>query len=314
MNLCEHLLSDGHNILALGRDLTKAKKLRQMGAEFMQIDIRHPIGLPKDAYAGIIHCAALSSPWGRYDEFYQTNVVGTKNIIKLAEKSGCWLIHISTPSLYFNFKDEYDVTEDSQLPNKFSSIYSETKKMAEDHVIAANNQGLKTVILRPRGIFGPNDTGIVPRILKIAKSGYFPLINNGKALVDLTHVSNVSHAIKRCIDQIESVSGEIFNITNDSPKTVKTVLDLLFSALKIKVQLVNIPKPMLSACASITETLSKAVCYGFEPPITHYTLGLITYSQTLNINRAKRMLGYMPLISIDEGINHYCQALLGHEN
>jgi nucleoside-diphosphate-sugar epimerase len=305
MNLAKTLGQKGYQTLGLGRNHTMGSILENMGCNFLNSDIRSPIPSENLACDLIVHCAALSSPQGTYQEHYKANVIGTKNVINLAHKLNAGLIHVSTPSIYFSFKDQSMIKEDSPLPKTFASNYSHTKYEAERLVMQAHREGLKTVIIRPRGIFGEYDNGIVPRILRITKSGLFPLVRDGQLTIDLTYVGNVVHAIDLCIDKMESVNGEVFNITNDSPRILKNILELLFSKLNKKVRYINLPYSVLYGLALCFENLSKAMSYCFEPPITTYTLGLISYSQTLNIDKAKQKLGYRPLLTIEEGMDNF---------
>ncbi len=305
MNLAKTLVQKGYQTLGLGRNQTIGAILEQMRCNFLNSDIRSPIPSKNLACDLIVHCAALSSPHGTYQEHYNANVIGTKNVINLARELNAGLIHISTPSIYFAFKDQAMITEDSPLPKTFASHYSHTKYEAEQLVMQAHREGLKTVIIRPRGIFGEYDTGIVPRILRISKSGLFPLVRDGQLTIDLSYVGNVVHAIDLCIDNMKSINGEIFNITNDSPQILRNILELLFSKLNKKVRYINLPYSVLYGLALCFENLSKATRYRFEPPIATYTLGLISYSQTLNIDKAKQKLGYRPLFTIEEGIDNF---------
>ena len=307
MSLVRLLIDSGYNIIALGRNRERGEIITGLGAQFIETDIRSPISVPELSYSFIIHCAALSTPWEHYQDFYQTNVVGTNNVINLAKKIGSALIHISTPSVYFDFRDQIDISEDSSLPDKFASYYTQTKKLAEDLVIDAQRDGMKTVILRPRAIFGPYDTGIVPRILKLAKKGVFPLIRKGEVLADITYVDNVSHAIRLSIENINSINGEILNITNDSPMQLKDILKLLFSSLNYKATFIAMPRVVLNILALFYELIGKVSFRSFEPPITRYTLGLISFSQTLDVSKAKKALGYEPIVSIEDGIKRLRQ-------
>ncbi len=310
-NLIHFLLKKKENIIAISRNHSIGITLQELGAHFYSIDIANKFSLPNDIKycKAIIHCAAFSNPWGKYRDFYNANVEGTKNVISLALKMNCPLIHISTPSIYFDFKNQINIAENSALPPKFCSFYTETKHLAEIEVLQAKDLGLNATILRPRGIFGPYDTGIIPRILRIAKTGYFPIIDNGKQVIDITYVENVVHAIYLSMNKkLKQLNGvDIYNITNNEPDKFISILDYLFSRLNMKVHYVNISYNSLKNIGIILEKVSKYTNYSFEPPITNYTLGLMSFSQTLNINKAQSDLEYQPLINIKEGINIYCK-------
>ena len=310
--LCAMLRTKGRTVLGLGRSATHKAALEAMGVEYIQASINQPLVPLFAGYrlGAIVHCAALSSPWGPYSAFYQTNVLGTTHALDLARRQHSAFVHISSPSLYCDLSDRLDIAEDAPLPQQFASHYTTTKALAEHLVNEAGNQGLSTVILRPRGIFGPHDTGLLPRVLRLARRGFFPLPRGGEALVDVTHVSNVAHAICLCLAHMDNVQGQTLNITNGQSLRVHELLSMLFLRLGLRVRLVHTPLSLLTALALMGEAASRACCYAFEPPITRYTLGLLACSQTLNIDKARNLLGYQPLCSIEEGLG---QLVLPHE-
>src|SRR5665213_1182761 len=97
------LVAEGCDVTGLGRNRELGKLLETAGIKFFQADISESKLLQK-AFEGqnsIIHCAALSSPWGKYKDFFQVNVTGTANVIEASKKAGVRrLVHVSTPSLY----------------------------------------------------------------------------------------------------------------------------------------------------------------------------------------------------------------------
>ena len=60
---------------------------------------------------------------------------------------------------------------------------------------------------------------------------------------------------------------------------------------------------------SILEKIYKLFGIKKEPPLTKYTLYLMRYSQTLNIDKAKKELGYYPQISVLEGVKKYVKHI-----
>lgn len=102
------------------------------------------------------------------------------------------LVHISTPSLYFAFADQFDLREEIPLPDRFVNDYAASKHQAELLLRQERgDDGPEIAILRPRGLFGPYDTALMPRLERVARRGFFPLPLGGHALVDITHVDNV---------------------------------------------------------------------------------------------------------------------------
>jgi nucleoside-diphosphate-sugar epimerase len=140
----------------------------------------------------VIHCAALSSPWGRFEDFWRANVDSTTEVIAACKASGVGrLVHVSTPSLYFGFADRLAIREDADLPPP-ANDYVRTKLTAEKLIHQA---GLPEVaILRPRALFGPWDQTLVPRLLRVMTQGSMPIMRGGRIQMDLTYIDNAVEA------------------------------------------------------------------------------------------------------------------------
>lgn len=301
-NLVERLERDGHDYVTVGRVRapTPGESSDDVHAEFVRELLDKAEGCDV-----IFHCAALSSPWGRLDEFKKANFLLTIDVVAVAISCGIRLVHVSTPSIYFDFKDRHDIKEDDALPKNMVNFYAWSKLAAEDAVTwGAMKKGLKAVILRPRAIFGPYDRVLMPRLIEAAKRGPVPLINNGKAVIDVTYVDNVVEAMMLAA-QAKEIDFGVFNITNDEHVTVASLIDRAFKAIGIPYRAKNVPYSLAYSAAAIMELAAKTGLTKGEPQLTRYSAGVLAYDQTLDIEKAKTVLGYKPIVSIDEGIRRY---------
>lgn len=265
-------------------------------------------------FDAIIHCAAFSSPWGSYEQFYQANVVATENLLNLAKQHKVTrFVHVSTTSVYFDFTDRWQISEQDNVAEHFCSDYTETKYLAEQVVLttaAQEKNVINTVILRPRGIFGPNDRAIVPRLLKAMRGHRLFLPSAKNPVLDLTYVDNVADAaLLACLKAPKLENGSIFNISNDQPMPVNLVLKQLLSALQQDqtkpLTLTTLPYALCAPVIALNEKLCRYLPHQPEPKITIYSAGLLNFHQTLNIDKAKKMLGYQANVSMTEGIKRY---------
>lgn len=301
-HIVTRLVAEGYKVLAFGRNEEKGKLLESKNCTFVKWDICDTSALEVNLKGVdiVIHSAAKSSAWGEYQSFYQTNVTGTKNLLERAIDARVKrIIHISSSSVYFDFKEKLNIKESDPYATRFCNHYATTKQLAEQEVLKASHK-IETVILRPRGIIGEGDTSILPRIMGIAQRGKFPLVSQGSALVDITYVENVVQAIFLSLTTSEA-AGEIFNISNDQPVKVKYLVETLFEIACMDVKLLRISRPLMHMMARLVEVIYK-VFVQKEPPVTRYSMGLISYTQTLDIAKAKRVLGYKPVVSLEEGI------------
>jgi len=304
-NLVERLLTTGHDVRASGRNPRIGAELEKAGADFRPASLEDA-----DAVAGIcrdreivFHCGGLSSPWGSWRDFESANVTGTRNVTEACRRAGVErLIHVSTPSIYFGFAGQRDVAEDAPLPKQPVNHYARSKLMAERIVDNAGRRGLRAITLRPRGIFGPYDTALFPRLIRVARRGSVPLFNNGRAVVDVTFVGNVVDAMIACIDAPPSAIGRKFNITNGEPMAVGDLLQTTFNALNIDAAFRPVPYRAGLAFAAAAELLAILNPRKAEPILTRYVVGLLALDQTLDISAARGSLGYAPLVSIPDGL------------
>ncbi len=301
------LKSLGYLPIALGRNSFIGKQFEQAGIPFISIDLSHRDQMIK-AFHGAdlaINSAGLSSIWGSKSDFYEANVMGVQNVIDACQLNGIKrLVHISTPSLYFDYQNQLNLTELSPLPKKLVNEYARSKRLGEDLIQDAFSSGLSTVVLRPRGIFGPGDTTIFPRILSAMEKGQLPLINNGEAVMDVTYVDNVADAIILALER-ENIDGQIYNITNDEPKTFLELLTLLCEKVAIPLKTRNVSFVKAYAAAKIVESIYRMLQIKKEPPLTCYSVGLVSTSMTFDITKAKLELGYKPRVSIEDGFDAF---------
>jgi len=308
-NAAQWLLEAGHQVRATGRDRHAGEALRQLGAEFSPLDLAEATAEQcRQLVNGcdwVWHCAAKSAPWGSKAEFYQANVAATEKLAEAAGRCGVRrFVHISTPAVYFDFRPHQDIDE-TYRARRFANHYAASKYAAEQQLRARVPRYPQTayVILRPRGLFGPHDRVIVPRLLRQLDRdrGVLRLPGGGKALLDLTFVLNVVHAMDLASRQRQLPSGAAYNITNHQPQRLADMLDsLLRGQLGLRYRLQAVPYPLLHLLAGGLELAARFT--GKEPLLTRYSVAAVHYDMTLSRARAVEELGYRPRYSMEEGI------------
>ncbi len=310
-HLAEYLRPRGYDIRASGRNLAAGAALRDGGIDFIPADLTDP-GVADALCAGrdvVFHCAALSAPWGRAADFQRINITATQALLDAARRQRVGMfVHVSTPSLYFDFSDRYDLAEDAPLPARFVNAYAATKFAAEGHVLAARGAGLKCCILRPRAIFGVHDRVLLPRLLRVARHGRFPLLRGGAAQIDVTCAENVAQAMWLCDQNRDGADGGVFNISNGTPLSIRALLSQVFEALEMRVRLRPAPWRLLHGVAAGMEAVARLLPGQPEPALTRYSLGVLAFGQTLDIGAARRVLGYAPELSIADGLARFAAA------
>jgi nucleoside-diphosphate-sugar epimerase len=300
----ELLLERGEEVIAFGRNSEELKRLKALGAQTVQADLTHRQALidTMPEQSTVIHCAALSTPWGKESEFFKTNVLGTQLVAGVAlEKNVSRFIHISTPSVYVENRSREGILESDPLPENMINDYARTKLQAEKVIDGMVEHGLPAITIRPQGIFGPRDTAILPRLIRVAEKGFIPVMNEN-VRIDLTYVDNVVEAIFCAIHAPQMCIGEKYNITNDEPVDQATTLEFLLHRLGYAVKRKSIRLELALKIARTLEWLYRTFPIQGEPLLTRYSVCTLAFTRTLNIEKAKRELGYRPRFSMKEGL------------
>ncbi|MFC3927670.1 NAD-dependent epimerase/dehydratase family protein [Streptococcus caprae] len=307
--LVKECLALGYEVIAVGRNQAIGQGLEVSYEKlvFVVADLADKASLAA-AFAHqpdkVIHAGALSTVWGPWKDFYEANVLGTQHVIDWCQETGVErLVFVSSPSIYASNENQELVTEEQAPVDNRLNNYIASKIEAEKRVIASL---VPYVIIRPRGLFGVGDTSIIPRLLAIHDKVGVPLVAGGQHLIDLTCVENVAYAIGLALEKKEAI-GQVYNITNGEPMTFKATLDLFFKEKGIKGRYLSVPKWLLAGTAVVLEGVYRLFHLKGEPRLTCYTYYLLVYSQTLSIEKARRELGYHPIMTIEEGIRHYVQ-------
>jgi 2-alkyl-3-oxoalkanoate reductase len=295
------LLQQGHRVRLLGRTFSQVEHLLAAGAEAAKVDLRDQKAVVAacEGCQAVVHAGALSAPWGKRLAFEATNVGGTLNVLKGCREHGVGrLVYLSSPAVVFAGRAIVNASENQPYPKVFSSAYAFSKMLAEREVRRVND--VRSVILRPKAVFGPGDTALLPRLIAAARAGRLPQIGDGTNLVDLTYVGNVAHAISLAL-AAPAALGKTYTITNDEHVPLWELVRDVLGRLGINTELRRMSLRAALALATLLEF--QASLTGREPLLTRYTVGILAHTQTYDISAARRDLGYQPLVSVAEGVN-----------
>ncbi|POP46052.1 hypothetical protein CHU32_08960 [Superficieibacter electus] len=318
-NAVEFLRRKGISVRATGRNEAMGKLLQKMGAEFVQADLTELVSSQaKVMLAGIDtlwHCSSFTSPWGTQEAFDLANVRATR---RLGEWSVAWgvrnFVHISSPSLYFDYHHHREVTEDFR-PHRFANEFARSKAAGEEviQLLARANPQTRFTILRPQSLFGPHDKVFIPRLAQMMHHyGSVLLPRGGDAIVDMTYFENAVHAMWQASQPAcdALASGRAFNITNGEPQKLRSIVQKLIDELNIHCRIRSVPYPMLDIVARSMERFGNKTAK--EPTFTHYGVSKLNFDFTLDITRARDELGYQPVVTLDDGIKRTAAWLRDH--
>lgn len=287
------LLEAGYRVTATGRDAEVGAKL---GMHFVKADLLHDSLAPLVYDADVVfHLAALSSPWGRTEAFRAINVDATQKLLDAARAAGCGaFVYASTPSIYAEPGDRIGLTESSPVATRFANAYAATKYAGERAVLAADAPDFRTVALRPRAIVGPHDTVLLPRLLRAARRGRFPLPRQGDALIEPTDVRDAARAFVAADRRRDRAGGHAINISGGDPQPLRILLDLVFAQSGRTVRYLPVTAAQAMFAAGVMERVASLLPGRPEPPVTRYSAMTLAFSQTMCLDTAKRLLDWTP--------------------
>lgn len=254
----------------------------------------------------VFHVAAKVDPWGAYQPFHRTNVVGTENVLAAMRSCGVpKLVYTSTPSVVHSGGDLAGVDESVPYPEHFEAAYPQTKAMAEMAVLAANEDDLLTVVLRPRLIWGPEDTNLVPQLVARARAGRLRLVGDGSNLVDTVYIDNAvdAHLLAAdCLEPGASCAGRPYFISNGEPWPMKKIINGILGAAGLPPEERSVPLKAALVAGAVFENIYKVFPTRGGPRMSRFVARNFATAHWFDISAARRDLGYEPRISIEEGL------------
>jgi nucleoside-diphosphate-sugar epimerase len=289
--------------------------LDEFGVEQCLGDLADPAAVEK-AVAGtdvVYHVAAKAGVWGRYADFYATNVTGTENVLAACKRHGVRrLVYTSTPSVVHTGGDLEGADESVPYPKHFEAYYPETKARAERAVLAANGAELATVALRPHLIWGPGDPHLVPRLLARAREGKLRRIGSRPVKVDVTYIDNAADAHVLAGEKLAvgaACAGKAYFISNGEPVELWAFVDRILAAAGLPpvTRTVSVWKAKLAG--RVLEWVYRALRLPGEPPMTRFVASQMSTSHWYDISAARRDLGYEPRVSVEEGLRRLAESM-----
>ena len=289
--------------------------LDELGVEQSLGDLADPAAVER-AVGGcdvVFHVAAKAGAWGRYADFFSTNVTGTENVIAACKKLGIRkLVYTSTPSVVHSGEDIEGGNESLPYPKHFEGYYQATKATAEKAVLAANGPELATVSLRPHLIWGPGDPHLIPRILERARAGKLRRIGSRTVKVDVTYIDNAADAHILACDRLDIGSpcaGKAYFISNGEPVELWAFIDRILALAGLPPVDRSISAWKARLAGRVLEWVYWLLRLPGEPPMTRFVAVQMSTSHWYDISAARRDLGYEPRVTIEEGLQRLAERL-----
>lgn len=304
-----YALEQGLDVRVTGRREDALEHLVRRGAHFVLGDLSDPelaLSLCSDVEA-VVHCAGAVGVWGRYDTFHHGNVLLTENVIEACLKRRVRrLVHLSSPSIYFDGRDHFGLSEE-QVPKRFSSHYARTKFLAEQRVFGAQEFGLEVVALRPRFVTGAGDVSIFPRLIALQRKKRLAIIGNGLNKVDFTSVHNLNEALLSALLAAGPALGKAYNISNGAPVPFWDVINYVLRQLELPAVTRHVPVGLARSVATLNEGICSLLPGRPEPTLSRLTVDVMSRNFSLDISQAQQYLDYQAKAGLWPALDEFCR-------
>ncbi|RDG36606.1 NAD-dependent epimerase/dehydratase family protein [Streptomyces corynorhini] len=312
-HLVEGALRAGHQVRVLvrpGQDHALPAALPEVERVHGDLGDAAALSRAAEGVDVVHHSAARVTLYGTRAQFWETNVAGTERLLTAARSAGARrFVFISSPSALMNpgEGDRLGIDETTPYPDRFYNHYSETKAAAERLVRAADGPEFTTVSLRPRGIWGPRDhSGFLPRLIARLVAGRLPDLSGGRrVMASLCHCDNaVSAALLAAEAPAERVGGKAYFIVDRDPVELRELMVRVTELFGGTPPTRAVPPPLRDALVEAVELLWRvpALAARREPPLSRYSVALLTRSGTYDTSAAERDFGYSPVIDGETGL------------
>lgn len=301
-NLIRHFVQCGVAVVALARSEQAVALVRALGATAYRADL-----LDQQLAGGMAGCDTLvhaaadtfhgaGSPTQRH-----VNEQGTRNVFAAARAAGIGrAVHISTEAVLATGKPLINVDETAALPRRPAGSYSLSKGTAETIALSFSNDAFTVTALRPRFVWGRDDTTALPQLIKAVRSNQFAWISGGAYLTDSTHIANLCEAVSLALRH--GRGGEVYFITDGEPIPFRDFVSALLHTQGLAAPQKSVPRALLRIIAAIGDVLGNCSKGRIKPPLTLQSFATSAVEITLNIDKARRELGYAPVISRLQGL------------
>lgn len=294
-HLCESLLGDGHQVLALDNfdpfyatDIKRGNLVflkKQPGFEFIEGDIRNPQLLntifSNNKVDAVIHLAAkagvrpsISNP----AEYYDVNVNGTLQLLEaMVEAQVPRFLFASSSSVYGN-QEKTPFSEADEVSQPISP-YAATKRAGELLAYTYHHlYGIDTACLRLFTVYGPRQRPdlAIHKFAHLALANKpIPLYGDGSTRRDYTFVSDTVRGFQQVL-ALPKVGYDIFNLGGGTPVTLLEMVKALEQALGRRLDIQFLEKQ----AGDVDQTFA-------------------------DVSKAKATFGYQPAVSLQEGVGKF---------
>jgi UDP-glucuronate decarboxylase len=254
-HLCERLLNEGNEIIALDNFFTGTKKniIHLVGNPYFEL-VRHDI--TKDYYAEVDEIYNLACPASPVHYQYnpiktiKTNVMGAINVLGLAKRVKAKVLQASTSEVYGDpeMHPQVETYWGNVNPIGIRSCYDEGKRCAETLFADYHRQNkVRIKIIRIFNTYGPrmqpNDGRVVSNfIIQALQNKDITIYGDGMQTRSFQYVDNLVDGMIKFMATPDSETGPV-NIGNPDEFTIRQLAEMVIRLTDTKSKIIFNPLP-----------------------------------------------------------------------
>ncbi len=289
-------LAPKHEVRAMARSARSAEAVARYGATAVSVDLD---SIDAEHLAGcdaVVHCAAYVEEWGTREQFWKGNVDGTTRMLDAARRAGVSrFIHIGTEAALFDGHDLVDIDERHPYPRS-GTCTARPRPRPSGGCSRLAPRGFATLSVRPRFVWGPRDTSVLPAVLRMAREGAWAWIDGGRARTSTTHVKNLAHAVELALTH--GTGGEAYFVADEGTRTLREFLSAMAATQGVTLPDRSLPGAVARPLAIAVEGLWRALGIKKAPPMTAFAIAMMSREVTVNTAKARKELGYAPVVDV----------------
>jgi 3beta-hydroxy-delta5-steroid dehydrogenase/steroid delta-isomerase len=313
-NLVTELLDRGHEVRSFDRapsPLTAHPRLQTVVGDICNAnDVAKAVA----EIDTVMHTAAIIDLMGGAavtEEYrnrsFAVNVGGTENLVHAAQAAGVKrFVYTASNSVVMGGQPIAGGDETLPYTERFNDLYTETKVVAENFVLAQNGvSGMLTCSIRPSGIWGRGDKTMFRKLFESVLAGHVKVLVGSKdSKLDNSYVRNLIHGFILAGEHLVpggTAPGQAYFINDGEPINMFEFSRPVVEACGQRWPKFRVSGPLVRWVMTIWQRLHFR--FGFpQPPLEPLAIERVYLDNYFSIAKARRDLGYQPLFTTEQAM------------
>ena len=299
-HLVRALVQDGGIVRVIARDGARAAAVLPAGVEVVAGDVTEVdvVDRAMRDVACVFHLAAAYREAGLPDQrYWDVHVGATRHLLHAALRERvARFVHCSTVGVHSHIANP---PADETWPHQPADVYQATKSEAEREALAfAQAHGLALAVARPTAIYGPGDLRLL-KLFRLIARRRFILLGGGEIFYHMVYVDDLVRGL-RLLATSPAAPGEVFILGGAEYRTLNQLAGMIARIVEAPPPRLKLPAWPFQLAGSACEWICKP--FGIAPPIYRRRVDFFTKSRAFTIEKARRVLGYEPQVSLEAGL------------